>query len=290
MLDVLRNLSFQMEFSDKVEMLVSMGFPLDDCRKYVVTCRGDLENTIEMLIMSTKRQPADVAIRYSHLFIIDISQYSFSDIGSSSCTSIACHAGLKLLSKLDKAVLDYSNNEFLVDIIITGVERYNILRNGGVVSDHFSVDEFLSNSPDLRDSFVTIPKGPVQGQLTTENAFLHLFQSASIEVRLQTKYIGIIITKPPETVLVILPPNRSQCQLPNQYFLFDSHPRPQLGITGAYLQQFDNPEALQYQLLQLFPPFPDSFPRRDESFMVSMFNSFEGTIVQLKPDDVHVTV
>jgi len=72
-------------------------------------------------------------------------------------------------------------------------------------------------------------------------------------------YFSILITKPPETILVILPPT-NQASSPqilgpavSSCWLFDSHPRPQLGIEGCYAHKFNNRNDLASHLTTLFP-------------------------------------
>jgi hypothetical protein len=97
-------------------------------------------------------------------------------------------------------------------------------------------------------------------------------------------YIAIVITKPPETVTVILPlvpGNNLPCAL------FDSHSRPQLGLTGAYLVTSAAERDIVHRLEMIFPaPTGEGF---GEGFggglMEEMYNTIEGTVVHIKGDE-----
>lgn len=136
-------------------------------------------------------------------------------------------------------------------------------------SRHFAVDELLAFiPPNIRH----VGSAPYQGFLSNQQTH---FQQAFAEIRLRAislnSYIGIIITKPPETVCVILPPNRSSdlsAGLSNglsgsssssreKYYLFDPHSRPQLGLEGAYLVSSEVEADILRRLNDLFPPLPD---------------------------------
>lgn len=63
-----------------------------------------------------------------------------------------------------------------------------------------------------------------------------------------------------------------------QWLLFDSHPRPQLGLTGAYVQIFDRKQALVEALSNIFPAVDVG----TDSIMASMYNMVDGTPLTLK--------
>lgn len=94
------------------------------------------------------------------------------------------------------------------------------------------------------------------------------------------EYIAIVITKPPETVAVILPLN-SDGNLPCT--LFDSHSRPQLGLSGAYLVTSSAERGIVERLEMIFPPtVGEGF---GGGLMEEMYNTIEGTILYLKHGD-----
>ncbi|KAL3815862.1 hypothetical protein ACHAXA_002278 [Cyclostephanos tholiformis] len=95
----------------------------------------------------------------------------------------------------------------------------------------------------------------------------------------QQSYIAVVITKPPETVLVFLPPNFSSS---SSYVLLDSHPRPhQLSPhfpAGSYALIHPTLAGLVASLKQIFPvtDLGDDVPE----LMSMMYNSFDVHLIK----------
>ena len=119
--------------------------------------------------------------------------------------------------------------------------------------------------------------------LTESDCFHTLFeQSYHLCTHERTQhYIAIIITKPPETIVVFLPPkiNTTDLNIPNTlpYYLFDSHSRPSLGIDGSYMVKTKTLESLIQRLKTLFPPL-ESDVGEEDNYMTWMYNSIEGVV------------
>ena len=97
--------------------------------------------------------------------------------------------------------------------------------------------------------------------------------------------VGIVITKPPESVCVVLPPpmpapGRSQYR----FLLFDSHGRPeQLGVEGGYLAEELDAAGLAVRLRRLFVPLPPDPGARggdDGGAGAWMFDAFDAAVFQ----------
>ena len=91
-------------------------------------------------------------------------------------------------------------------------------------------------------------------------------------------YIAVVITKPPETVLVLLPPLTSSASGSNSsYILLDSHPRPQQLIphcpSGSYALFHPTLSSLVSSIKQIFPvtELGNDIPE----MMAMMYNSFD---------------
>ncbi|CAJ1342649.1 unnamed protein product [Effrenium voratum] len=85
------------------------------------------------------------------------------------------------------------------------------------------------------------PLSPIRGRVQDVR------QSLS-ELRLESsRPMAAIITKPPESVLIVLDAD------PARVFLYDSHPRPQFNMEHSYLAQFSNLSQLAAFLEELFP-------------------------------------
>lgn len=213
--------------------------------------------------------------------MLEISQYTFAN-GSSACTPIACFAVASIIDRLDMN-LDCNDSSFLTDAIVSGVASYTSLSNGDGTAPHLSVEEFYSASTEMRSKVVKLGES-VQGLLTNRNAFLDLINNAremgSESVFGTSKNIGIVITKPPETVCITVPPIEStHCS--NTYTFFDSHSRPEYGLNGSYIVTSNDMNAIIERLNTIFPAnASDGLDVLDGSYMQMLYSTFEGTVFQ----------
>lgn len=205
---------------------------------------------------------------------LSISQYSFSGQGTSACTAIASSMMKYLLEQLSSGSVDLYqvlSPPLLTNIIIEGVEKYSRMFS----NRHLAVDEL---GPEYFDSLQMVGSGVSQGFLTDPNAFRNLFNQARNDGE-DGRPVGLVITKPPETICVVLPPK--DVLSGGLYFFFDSHARPQDGMEGAYVVMFRSEQSLIVRLKQLFPNF--SFGGGGaEAHYGDMYNMFEATIFQTK--------
>jgi hypothetical protein len=187
-------------------------------------------------------------------------------MGASACTIIAASATKYMLEQLQQSSSFHFESEILTTLLTDAVIQFNSSHGG---MHHLAVDEL---GHDFFDKVKLVPNGLQQGLLTNDNAFSTLFQDARRNAVNKSAYIGIIITKPPETIAVILPPSGT-----NRYFLFDSHSRPQLGYENAYLIECDNEIELISCIDRVIIPFPmdDS-----DGQLNMMYNMFEASIFQ----------
>jgi len=156
----------------------------------------------------------------------------------------------------------------LTRAITRGVQRYAELPLGS--REHLAVDE-LAQSPG------TACGGPLQGLLTSPRPFQALFRQA--RQLAAPGHVGIVITKPPETVCVLLPPLPPHTGFPApQYVFFDSHSRPFLGFNGAYVVCSPDEGEIEARLGAIFTPLPDD--GSENNWMQQAYNSFEGYVFQ----------
>ena len=119
--------------------------------------------------------------------------------------------------------------------------------------------------------------------LTESDCFHTLFEQSYQLCTHERKqhYIAVIITKPPETIVIFLPTkiNTTDLTLPNTlpYYLFDSHSRPTLGIDGSYMAKTKTLKSLIQRLKTLFPPL-ESDVGEEDNYMTWMYNSIEGVV------------
>lgn len=82
-------------------------------------------------------------------------------------------------------------------------------------------------------------------------------------------------------MVCFLPPegNPATAGAPPSWLLFDSHPRPQLGVTGASVRSFGGEDALTAALNDTFPSFDLG---AEDGVMASMYNMFDCVPMSLK--------
>ena len=209
---------------------------------------------------------------------LEISQYSF-DNGTSSCTSICLIVIEKLLQQLLLGN-NIHNNNILCDSLIEGISLHNdINTNNNNSLSHLSVDEVYILSKTLQKSLIyCVNNEPYQGLLNDSNSFQLLFNKLFNNIRDHysiNKHIACVITKPPETICIIIPPLcNNTMQL---YHLFDSHSRPQEGHQGAYLISDSMTKIIEH-VKKIWPAFIDN---ESDSYIMDMYNTFELHAFQL---------
>jgi len=269
-----------------MESLLSMGFSREEASSALHRCGGNMELALESLLSPTPTAgtpstgfgspnpyhgPSGHGETVIHL---DISQFTFGELGTSACTAIASSVMKYLLEQLQLVGGGDTSSIFqkdaLNEAIFAGVTKYdNMFSNR-----HVAVDEL---GPDYFDSVSMIGAGVIQKSLSELNSFHNLFQDAKVDAT-PGKCIGIVITKPPESVCVVLPPK--EVLSGGLYIFFDSHARPQDGFEGSYLIIGDSERTLVNRLRQIFPNF--GFGAADaDNFYAQMYNTFEGTAFEI---------
>ena len=115
-----------------------------------------------------------------------------------------------LLPRLNSS-LDFSSisKSEITDCLIGGIEGYNAFqaRNFSGI-EHLSTEEFFAATPSLHEKLHIAQSQPIQKVITHKTAFQDIFAEARavIPESRTNKYLGIILTKPPETVVVFIPP------------------------------------------------------------------------------------
>ena len=214
--------------------------------------------------------------------VLAISQYSFAEVGSSACTPIACSAVAALLERLGSGI-DINDASYLNNAIIAGVLSYSNMRRPSS-ADHMSVEEFADASSDMRLKLRRVGES-FQGLLTEQNPFQNLIRNAQEIAAASSSnrgnHIGIVITKPPETVCITVP--SLSCPMENRiYSFFDSHSRPEYGLTGSYLVSSSGIESVLNRLLAIFPQNTGAlFDEAEDSYMQMLYSTYEATVFQV---------
>ena len=203
------------------------------------------------------------------------SQYSLEN-GRSACTCIALKAAEIILDRA-KTIQDDNMGSIVTDTllqnaIVQGVEIYNNLKRAdSTMSEHKSAHEVL-----LTGGFPCLNQhGDVeQGMLSRSHKNddplgLYNLLKASHDAQ---EWTCVLITKPPETVLVVLSPEHNGKSF---FILVDSHPRPnQFGSQGSYARIHSNLSDLVEDSLERIFPFTDLGPDIPP-LMAAMYNQFD---------------
>lgn len=91
--------------------------------------------------------------------------------------------------------------------------------------------------------------------------------------------VQVLAFLPPETQGGTSVPGTADPPATGQWLLFDSHPRPQLGLVGASVRSFEGEAALVSALVHIFPAFDLGGA---DSVMANMYNMVDCTPLALR--------
>ena len=203
---------------------------------------------------------------------LPISQYDFGSLGTSACTAVSIAAIKNQLLKIDDNAADITT--ILMDSIQEGVIAATQLAANQTLIEHLAFEEVWPLVPSFFESGVCREAESVQAILSvTEECFTELLGKA---VSLPASVVGIVITKPPMTVSVLLD-NRGEKP---KYRLFDSHTRTEFGLTSAYLCTSDDLRECALNLKALFPRISNVM---EELAVELSYHSFEAHFFHARP-------
>ena len=275
------------DYEEKVRSLQDMGF-LDEQLVHVALrqANGDLTQAIDLMVTGRVSSVAvadnDVTSFSSpgRTIHCDVSQYTVEN-GRSACTCIALTAASRLLEICRKSgdnELQFSE-QVIADTITYGVQQYSQIAAMTPV-EHLSPQEVLDLSPNILLPDVKAVGAVKNGILTKDaSAFTSFLEN---ECRLDSKndpskYLAVVLVKPPETVLILLPPFDSQSNA-CRYVLFDSHPRPP-SHPGSYMKLCSSMKELAKALETIFP-YTDLGSDVPE-MMAMMYNCYDAYAFQI---------
>lgn len=251
---------------DPLAELLELGFEASQCASALQRCGGSRDAAIELLLSGDVPSDANGHCSSSNERVtqLEVSQYTLTDRSSSACTSIAWTFIAEALEALERGDT-FDNNDRLTGILLEGVSSFESVSSisGGA---HLSVEEFVNLLPTDKNCKMC---GPSQQNIFSEINVRDFLNSVSNNSKIDSsRPIGVVITKPPETIAVLI--SRGS------FFFFDSHSRPQLGIEGAYLVECDGIEGLVHRILLVFHTMECS----GDDMIDMMYNLFEGTTFQ----------
>lgn len=204
-----------------------------------------------------------------------ISQYSFEG-GRSACTVIATIAAAEVIGGTDR---DF-NESNIGRWVSRGVECYGSLNStGGSSQEHTSLDDVWGHES-LRPMTRNLQRGPLINGAVGRSAFQGMIRDARNSVPQEGSPmdgrfdVALVITKPPETVMLAL------CHGNSESILFDSHNRPMRGFEGAHALRFKTDADAAAGLCELFPAVQGM---EDFGFAGEMMNQFDATPLFLAP-------
>jgi hypothetical protein len=249
---------------DKVAQLTAMGFEADKVHEALNAVNGNLDQAVHVLlggaIPPQPQQPESSSVIHC-----DKSQYRVEN-GRSACTCIALMGAALFLSSGETSI----SSELLENMIDMGATAYQQLPVSGTNVEHLSAEEVLqSKAIDEFKSLVLMEGGVRQGVLSGQPNHPLGFGAILQECLSPDTWVAALITKPPETVVVLLPP-RSQAS--GEYIFLDSHPRPGLSH-GSYARIHASLEDLVQSLQAIYPvtELGNDIPE----MMAMMYNSFD---------------
>ena len=239
---------------ESITLLMALGFERNQVVQALKSTGGNVEQAANTLLSPAPHTFSPSNDHGVDLLVSDppiqgsVSQYDLPD-GRSACSCIALAAAAAFLENPSVPILP----QFLDAAVRDGHATYLQWKtSSGLATEHSSPEEVLNLFPRIQlDGAVR------QGLLPTWEPILRECASSS------TSWTAAVITKPPETILVLLSPDR--------YWIVDSHSRPPR-TTAAWAQSFSTLPALCAALSQLFPAtlLPDV-----PDTMLMMYNSFD---------------
>ena len=306
------------ELAELVAQLAEMGFTESKAVEALTACAGNVNAAASYLIStavlaapfasasSQSLTPSSPSSSDPILIQGPISQYSIEN-GRSACTCIALMAAHKFLASPS---LDLITPWFLQDVVVSGVSTYLQLLQASMIPasgeqmgqaptqptgddavEHFSAEQVMAtNTGTIQDPtrlFSCLTQiGPVrQGVLNKDilsplglPSMLHDCWSDGQGD--EDAWTAVIVTKTPETLLVLLPP-LSQPEDEQRFLLVDSHPRPNLvsfgaqAPTQAYARIHSSLEDLVLALSQILP-----ITVLEDEMINILYNSFDLYVIQ----------
>ena len=233
---------------------------------------------------------------------LPFSQYSLGDqSAASACTAIATTTAIALLSSSGWQ-RNRQDQESLRSLLTTGFQEGVSLAataQGMHHREHLSIDEIwqtLCTAPCASGGNPTSSVRVVDshGMLTRQGLWTrdHLASVLLAELRHASASTGsgscvsvaAVITKPPETVLLVYTP------ISSEWHVLDSHSRPHLGSQygGAALSSSTSSSTVIDFLMTILPPFP-SDPSDENDMMIQLtYNACEYMLLAPSSSDISV--
>jgi hypothetical protein len=274
-----------------------MGFEESAARVALHETAGSVEQAIHALLQGSTTSASTSSFAPTAVAIIphgkvddsssictfygNTSQYQVEN-GKSACTFMALSAARSFMQHPPLHNTADIKATFLDEMVFHGNILYQQWMQQQALSQtsqHTSPEEALQSG--YFDDLCLREGGIRQGTLWPQ----HNWHALLTECQSSADWVCVVITKPPETVLVCLPPSSSLSTSDQNetlcYYLMDSHPRPTLGNNAnnnnnnaAYARCHETLEQLIASLQVLFPAVPLDGDDCGE-VMAALYNSFD---------------
>ena len=249
-----------------------------------ISCDINQNNRVDLIELHGKKIKIIKAMLQSLPYKIKLkckSQYSFKDKyphAKSACTTISVFASIKLLQcLLDKTIITCNHiNQWIEE----GVIAHESFFNSDTPVDHLDQTTVLkyfkiSNTYKSKVGYLKDDKESFEKILT--DICLPLSEKSYFKNIQNDKYTAVIITKTPETIFVIIPPDNSS------FIFFDSHVAED--STDYTVESFSTFHELIDRLKRKFPfnkELYDSIPQSKMNYNVEFdFFIFDAFAFQL---------
>ena len=198
------------------------------------------------------------------------SQFSFGARGKSSCTSMAICACARLICRAE--AIGVVSAATLDAIVADGVAAYvanPLAASGG--APHMSFGEAFAGGSDAGAAFSTTLSVHCELHGSCSDAFAFLAATIVPLAEARRHAVGVVITKPPESVAVVVSENGSAIVL-------DSHPRSHLGAQYAQATAlgFATAADAAHWLSRIFPPMDLS---DCDPGVAYMYNAYDAAVL-----------
>jgi len=241
-----------------------------------------IESVISNRSRCSEREVNDIFSRLADYEInfARISQYSYPE-GRSACTSIALIAAIKLLHAFSSNRFQITEQE-LDSFVLDGISAYSQLMSNQSI-EHTNAAELAIFQP-FSSELIHIPYSggqesnfPGVQAIWGQNKDFYQIICHFENLIKPSQYFALVLTKPPETILLIFPPKN---EFLKKYYVFDSHSRHfLLNKNSAYLASVNSLHTL-IKFLEFIFPITSQDPYIKDS-MMDMYNSYELNCFQL---------
>eukprot|EP00936_MAST-01D_sp_MAST-1D-sp1_P001574 g1574.t1 len=283
---------------ERLQCLREMGFPTAQCEAALKLAFGDQNEAVQLLLSGVVPVDActSIAIEAARLLLplAGTQEEEALAADTEALTQLVMRgtqnyeARHAFAGPSSSVGVDHEDAQSVLLSLSAGAKGIRVLARAasGVVSGEESIKhgtrivdgESDMESAGTRQGVLADPRAPGYG--TGIAAVLREAQTYSKSGGL----VAVVLTKPPESLLAVVPPEsraaRGARESQRRFAVFDSHPRPALGLENAHLLFFDSIEA-QARWLQQRHVFPYTDIGAGMGMLAETYNLFDATFLRV---------